>query len=230
MPDPPWRGWAAGYCAATSGPSDCAAGDMGSWLLSAAEAVTLKAAAAACVRKCRACSRCKYVSVSAAWNDCSWFHECALERLQTFKVPMAWQEQVDLFALTIRARPAHDDDELQPSCFRCQTINPLLNPQGDRCTACGHPFLRSFVNFEHLPLVRFIPMRDVTPVECLQLLLGQRELVLHRLDLCEQLRIRRLAPRKAARGIELHMEIFDFVLEGLLPRHPRRRLSPWAWG
>ena len=76
MPDPPWRGWAAGYCAATSGQSDCAAGDMGSWLLSAAEAVTLKAAAAACVRKCRACSRCKYVSVSAAWNDCSWFHDC----------------------------------------------------------------------------------------------------------------------------------------------------------
>ena len=94
----------------------------------------------------------------------------ALERLQTFKVPIAWQEQVDLFALTIRSRPPTDDEELLPSCFRCQTINPLLNPQGDRCTACGHPFLRSFVNFELLPLVRFQPTRDISPTEAVQLL------------------------------------------------------------
>ena len=94
----------------------------------------------------------------------------ALERLQTFKVPIAWQEQVDLFALTIRARPPADDDELQPSCFRCQTINPLLNPQGDKCTACGHPFIRSFVNFEHLPLVRFMPTRDIRGDEAISLI------------------------------------------------------------
>lgn len=54
--------------------------------------------------------------------------------------------------------------------MRAETINPLLNPQGDRCTACGHPFVRSFVNFEHLPLVRFSPSRDVNFVECLRLL------------------------------------------------------------
>lgn len=94
----------------------------------------------------------------------------ALERLQTFKVPIAWQEQVDLFALTIRSRPITDTDELQPSCFRCQTINPLLNQQGDRCMACGHPFVRSFVNFELLPLVRFQPARDIAQVEALALL------------------------------------------------------------
>ena len=94
----------------------------------------------------------------------------ALERLQTFKVPLAWQEQVDLFALTIRARPTTDAEELQPSCFRCQTINPLLNLAGDKCTACGHPFVRSFVNFEMLPLVRFQPSRDIDKVEVLALL------------------------------------------------------------
>jgi intraflagellar transport protein 122 len=94
----------------------------------------------------------------------------ALERLQTFKVPLAWQEQVDLFALTIRARPTADAEELQPSCFRCQTINPLLNQAGDKCTACGHPFCRSFVNFELLPLVRFQPARDIAPVEAVALL------------------------------------------------------------
>ena len=62
-----------------------------------------------------------------------------MEKLAQYKVPVAWQEQVDLFALTIRARPMSDADELQPSCFRCQTINPLLNQGGDKCTACGHP-------------------------------------------------------------------------------------------
>jgi len=94
----------------------------------------------------------------------------ALERLQTFKVPLAWQEQVDLFALTIRSRPADDEEELKPVCFRCQTINPLLNQQGDKCTACAHPFLRSYVNFELLPLVRFQPTRDIAAADVLTLL------------------------------------------------------------
>jgi len=94
----------------------------------------------------------------------------ALERLATFKVPAAWQEQVDLFALSIRARPPADADELQPSCFRCQTINALLNQGGDKCTACGHPFVRSYVNFELLPLVKFTPARDITPTEAVALL------------------------------------------------------------
>lgn len=94
----------------------------------------------------------------------------ALEKLNTFKVPPAWFEPVDLFALSIRARPPNDADELQPSCFRCQTINPLLNQNGDKCTACGHPCIRSFVNFELLPLVRFTPSRDMTQMEALTLL------------------------------------------------------------
>jgi len=94
----------------------------------------------------------------------------ALERLSTFKVPTSWVDSVDLFALAIRARPPADAEELQPSCFRCQTINPLLNQAGDKCTACGHPFTRSFVNFELLPLVRFTPSRDMTQMEALTLL------------------------------------------------------------
>ena len=53
---------------------------------------------------------------------------------------------------------------------RAETINPLLNAQGDRCSSCGHPFMRSFVNFEHLPLVRFQPSRDISPAECMRLL------------------------------------------------------------
>merc|ERR1719230_2174067 len=34
----------------------------------------------------------------------------ALDKLQTFEVPIAWQEQVDLFALSIRSRAATDDE------------------------------------------------------------------------------------------------------------------------
>ena len=51
-----------------------------------------------------------------------------------------------------------------PSCFRCQTTNPLLNQNGDRCTACAHPFVRSFASFEPLPLVRFMPERRISQV------------------------------------------------------------------
>ena len=54
----------------------------------------------------------------------------ALEKLAQYRVPVPWQDQVDLFALSIRSRPPVDSEELLPSCFRCQTINPLLN-QGD---------------------------------------------------------------------------------------------------
>ena len=57
-----------------------------------------------------------------------------------------------------------DAEELMPSCFRCQTTNPLLNQNGDRCTACAHPFVRSFASFEPLPLVRFMPERRISQV------------------------------------------------------------------
>ena len=36
-----------------------------------------------CIAKCRACARCRYVSLSLslAHRDCSWFHSCNLSRL-----------------------------------------------------------------------------------------------------------------------------------------------------
>jgi len=94
----------------------------------------------------------------------------ALEKLSLYKVPLAWQEQVDVFALSIRSRAFTDDDELSPSCFRCQTINPLVNQAGDRCIACAHPMMRSYCNFELLPLVRFTPARDISLQEAVALL------------------------------------------------------------
>lgn len=94
----------------------------------------------------------------------------ALEKLSQFKVPTSWQEQVDVFALSVRGRPFTDAEELMPPCFRCQTTNPLLNQNGDRCTACAHPFVRSFASFEPLPLVRFMPERRISQEEALSLI------------------------------------------------------------
>ena len=34
-----------------------------------------------CVKFCRACSRCQYVSFSLRWNSCSWYHSCNLNSL-----------------------------------------------------------------------------------------------------------------------------------------------------
>ena len=49
----------------------------------------------------------------------------ALEKLAQYRVPVTWQDQVDLFALSIRSRPPVDSEELLPSCFRCQTPKPM---------------------------------------------------------------------------------------------------------
>lgn len=79
----------------------------------------------------------------------------AFTKLQSMVLPPVWQAEVELQSVLVRAQPFADEEELLPVCYRCGTTNPLLNTQGDVCTACGAPFVRSFVTFEHLPLVEF---------------------------------------------------------------------------
>ena len=64
-----------GHCGTTSGPGDCAAGDKGSWPLSqlGLPRQTWSHAIAACLERCSQCARCTHVSVSLAYDDCSWF-------------------------------------------------------------------------------------------------------------------------------------------------------------
>lgn len=57
------------------------------------------------------------------------------------------QEDVELAALKIRAKPFHDNEEHQPLCYRCSTTNPLVNNNGNQCVNCCHPFVYSFVSF-----------------------------------------------------------------------------------
>ena len=50
--------------------------------MSEREASSWESAAASCVRRCTACDRCRYVSFSTQWKDCSWFFACDLATLR----------------------------------------------------------------------------------------------------------------------------------------------------
>ena len=43
---------------------------------------TWEAAIAICRHRCLRCARCRFISVSLKWSDCSWFRSCALDRLR----------------------------------------------------------------------------------------------------------------------------------------------------
>ena len=73
-----------GFCETSDGGGDCAVGDRGSWALSAAEASSWEAAAAACTAHCTACPRCKFASASLVHRDCTWTHSEQGCELQTF--------------------------------------------------------------------------------------------------------------------------------------------------
>lgn len=58
---------------------DCGAGSSGSWLFGRASTNASFSVVdeVDCVRHCiENCPRCRYVSVSALWEDCSWYHAC----------------------------------------------------------------------------------------------------------------------------------------------------------
>ena len=100
----------------------------------------------------------------------------SLDRLTKLQLTPKRQDEIDRDMLMIQAKPVVDDPELLPACFRCGTTNPLLNPfsnkiaNGDVCTNCGHPFVRSFINFGILPLVEFVPEPSITDDEAIELI------------------------------------------------------------
>jgi len=96
----------------------------------------------------------------------------AFDRLQHLKVPLSWTNQIDTDMMTIQSKPYVDKEELLPVCFRCGATNPLINSTtgGDVCVACGHPFVRSWSSFDHLPLVEFVLEDDLDDKEAIELL------------------------------------------------------------
>ena len=82
MPGDPTSRWlstaADGYCAVTDAddPGDCLSGSNGAWRIRASAARQLILATTACVEKCLACDRCRYISLSQQLKQCSWHHSC----------------------------------------------------------------------------------------------------------------------------------------------------------
>ncbi|KAI8823543.1 WD40-repeat-containing domain protein [Fimicolochytrium jonesii] len=95
----------------------------------------------------------------------------AFDKLQTMVIPPQWQEIIDVGTLTIRAHPNLDKENLQPICYHCSTLNPLVNPKGNVCTACGEPFVVSFYSFVTLPVVQFAIEQGVGHDEAMRLVL-----------------------------------------------------------
>ena len=94
----------------------------------------------------------------------------AYNKLQGLKIPASWQAQVDLACIVSRSKPLTDADDLLPMCYRCSATNPLVSGKGDVCVSCGGCFVRSFVTFEHLPMVEFEISDDITPKEARRLI------------------------------------------------------------
>ena len=67
-----------GLCEETpDDPGDCSAGGKGSFRLSQ-QVSDMQSAIRECSRRCRSCGRCRYISVSVANRDCSWYRSCEL--------------------------------------------------------------------------------------------------------------------------------------------------------
>ena len=87
--------WRHGLCTATADgwQGDCAHGALGTWPLRPGTAVYDRRS---CVERCRACARCRFVSVSLENRDCSWYSDCPWEalRLDVGGADTYWTRQV----------------------------------------------------------------------------------------------------------------------------------------
>ena len=82
-----------GFCDTASQGHDCLKGTKGSWPSCAISNLSQSSNPIArphevslqtsCLRACLECPRCKYISFSEQWGDCSWFHVCDLSQLRS---------------------------------------------------------------------------------------------------------------------------------------------------
>ncbi len=86
------------------------------------------------------------------------------------QLPVVFREHIDLGAITIRAKPFTDKDELLPHCFRCSAPNPLLIAPGAACISCKQPFVFSAHSYDLLPLVEFTLETDIADEEAIALI------------------------------------------------------------
>jgi len=79
----------------------------------------------------------------------------ALTRLSTLVVPQEFRSEVQFGSLFLRGKPFTDKETLSLTCYRCQSTGSMSNLTSDVCRVCLHPFIRSAVSQEPLPLVEF---------------------------------------------------------------------------
>lgn len=72
-----------------------------------------------------------------------------LDKIQPLKIPLKYQEQVEMQTIAARSRPYSDPEELLPMCYRCSTYNPL-SATSNRCINCGQKFVHSYVSFGNI--------------------------------------------------------------------------------
>ena len=83
------------------------------------------------------------------------------EKLNTLNIPNNWRQKIEFEVMTIRSKSYTDADSQLSLCFRCLTNNPIINLNGDKCTVCSNPYIRSSFSYEILPLIEFFPERGI---------------------------------------------------------------------
>lgn len=107
----------------------------------------------------------------------------AYDKLAQTKIPDEWIDDLDVDMMTIHAKPVKDSQDLLPVCYRCGAANALLNRSArDACAACSHPFVRSFLTFEILPLIEFLPEPHISDERALSLIREPPPKVIHNDD------------------------------------------------
>ena len=114
-----------GHCGVTSSdyPNDCEAGGSGSFLLGSVfpstpwATTSIQRLAHVCQSLCEACARCRFISLSMRFRDCSWYFACDLQN--TITTPAGFVSR----AMTnrIRGKPAAVDGP----CFAPGSRTPL---------------------------------------------------------------------------------------------------------
>eukprot|EP01028_Stygiella_incarcerata_P008814 TRINITY_DN3952_c0_g1_i1.p1 TRINITY_DN3952_c0_g1~~TRINITY_DN3952_c0_g1_i1.p1 ORF type:complete len:1238 (-),score=308.25 TRINITY_DN3952_c0_g1_i1:116-3280(-) len=102
--------------------------------------------------------------------SCFKFARQMYQQLQQMRVPVSWQEDVDISTLAVRSKPHLDDESLRTTCYKCSSMSPMLPSEGDFCSICHHPFIRSFYGLDVLPLVEFILEKGISDEEAQRLI------------------------------------------------------------
>jgi intraflagellar transport protein 122 len=86
------------------------------------------------------------------------------EKLQSLKIPDHWADDIEVDALKIRCKPNSDSEG------RSMNVSPLATIAGDAALNVGLPPVYNFGSFDSLPMVEFIPTKQVHAKRVLELL------------------------------------------------------------